>query len=347
MVILGFVAPFLLGFVLNAMSPQSTVNVAPTAQSIPATPTDPNERLELGRKLNGLQGVNFPWHLKASYEVFDTAGKSQDKGTFEEWWVSERRYKLAYHSTQFSQEEYSTDRGIFHSGDAGWPSSPVSLLRRAITEPLPLKVGDNWEQRNLERKLGKTRFVCTALSQHTKNVDESSASFCFEPTTVVLRYSNTGDRVEQTLYNNIVLYRGRLIARDIQVMLLGNSSLSVHIDTVEPLNDADFPATPNSATPITRRVQLLSGEISGHLVKKPFPKYPAEAKAQGVQGMVIINAVISKEGYIQEPRVLAGPQLLQEPAMDAIRQWVYQPYLVDGDPVEIETQINVIFSLSK
>jgi len=63
--------------------------------------------MELGRRVNGLQGLDAgPWHLKSSYEVFDTDGKSRDKGTFEGWWVDAKQYKLAFHSPQLSFEEY-------------------------------------------------------------------------------------------------------------------------------------------------------------------------------------------------------------------------------------------------
>lgn len=198
---LSLAAFFLLGFFQTATSSQSTLNVSPTAQSIPPTPTDPKERLELGRKLNGLQGMDAPWHLKASYEVFDPDGKSKDKGTFEEWWVSEKQYKLAYRSAEFSQEEYGTDHGVFHSGDAGWPRSPVNLLQRTISQPLPLQaLEEDGGERNLERESATARLTCTALSYHgRKEVDENSPSFCFEPTQAILRYSNSSNRIIQTL----------------------------------------------------------------------------------------------------------------------------------------------------
>jgi TonB family protein len=340
---------FLLGFIQTSTSPQSTTNVAPTAQSIPPTPADPKERLELGRKLNGLQGVDTPWHLKASYEVLDSDGKSKDKGTFEEWWVSEKQYKLAYHSAEFSQEEYGTDHGIFRIGDGGWPSSPVSLLRHTISEPLPLhEVSEDWGERNLESKIGNLTLACTALSYHgDREVNVNSPSFCFEPTQAILRYSNTSNRTYQILFYNIVRFRGRLVARDVRVFLLGKPSLTIHIDTIEPLKETDLPSIPVSANlvPVTKRVQLLSGEADAHLLKKAPPEYPATARMQRVQGTVVLDAVISKDGHVREVRGLAGPPLLQKSAIDAVQQWVYKPYVVAGEAVEVETDVNVVFNL--
>lgn len=94
------------------------------------------------------------------------------------------------------------------------------------------------------------------------------------------------------------------------------------------------------------KVVLSSGQAVGNLVSKVAPVYPAEAKAAGVDGTVRLNALISKNGYIENLRVLSGPAMLQKSAMDAVRQWVYKPYLLNGQPVEVETQIQVIYTLA-
>jgi TonB family protein len=347
LVTLCLAAFFLLGFIQTATQ-QSTPSTDPTAQSIPATPADPKERLELGQKLNGLQGVNFPWHVKATYEVVDAAGKSKDKGTFEEWRASEKQYKLAYHSAEFSQEEYGSEHGIFHVGDAGWPSDPVNMLERAIVEPLPSQIGDGWEEGNLERKFGGLELVCTAITRkHGKQVDEASPSFCFASKEAILRYVNTPNKTNQLLFDNFVLFRGHVVARDIRLLFLGNLSLSVHIDTIESMKESDLPTMPASASPVTRRVQVLEGESGSNAVKKVMPEYPFAARSTGVQGIVVISAVVSKDGHIQEAHVMAGPSQLQESAVKAVRQWVYRPYLVDGEAVEVDTQINVVYNLGR
>ena len=67
---------------------------------------------------------------------------------------------------------------------------------------------------------------------------------------------------------------------------------------------------------------------------------------QGVHGSVILEAIILKDGHIQVARV-TGPQLLQKPAIDAVRQWVYKPYVLDGEAVEVETEVNVVFHLGE
>ena len=77
------------------------------------------------------------------------------------------------------------------------------------------------------------------------------------------------------------------------------------------------------------------------------PEYPVAARQQGVQGTVVLNGVIGTDGHYKRLEVLAGPAMLQQPAMDAVRQWVYTPYLVEGKPVEVETDVNVVFALQR
>ena len=75
--------------------------------------------------------------------------------------------------------------------------------------------------------------------------------------------------------------------------------------------------------------------------------YPAIAKAAGVSGTVTLAAIISKTGTIENLRVTGGPAMLRQAAFDAVSTWRYRPYLLDGQPVEVETTVSVIFSLQQ
>jgi TonB family protein len=87
--------------------------------------------------------------------------------------------------------------------------------------------------------------------------------------------------------------------------------------------------------------------MAGNIISKVNPVYPPDAKKAHIQGKVLLNAVIGKEGHVEHLEVVSGPKELQSPSLDAVRQWVYKPYLVDGNPVEVETTISVIYSLQK
>jgi protein TonB len=98
------------------------------------------------------------------------------------------------------------------------------------------------------------------------------------------------------------------------------------------------------AAPVKKLI-ISSGVMQGMLLLKTTPVYPPIAKAARVQGTVVLQATISKTGSIENLHVVNGPTMLQQAAQDAVRQWRYKPYLLNGEPVEVETTVNVIFSL--
>jgi len=94
-------------------------------------------------------------------------------------------------------------------------------------------------------------------------------------------------------------------------------------------------------------MRVSSGVMSGLLIRKTIPSYPPIAKAMGIQGTVVLQATISKSGTIENLRVISGPAVLQQAAVDAVKSWRYSPYLLSQDPVEVETSINVIFTIAR
>jgi protein TonB len=105
------------------------------------------------------------------------------------------------------------------------------------------------------------------------------------------------------------------------------------------------PAVVKPRAPISLKVS--SGVMAGNLLAKTLPHYPAIPKSAGIQGTVVLQATISKSGSIQNLRVISGHPMLQQAALDAVRSWRYKPYLLNGEPVEVETTINVVFNLGE
>ncbi len=83
------------------------------------------------------------------------------------------------------------------------------------------------------------------------------------------------------------------------------------------------------------------------IINRVQPVYPPLARQTRISGTVRLHAIISKDGTIQQLEVVSGHPLLQQAALDAVRQWRYQPTLLNGDPVEVDTTIDVIFSLNQ
>jgi periplasmic protein TonB len=96
-----------------------------------------------------------------------------------------------------------------------------------------------------------------------------------------------------------------------------------------------------------KKLSISSGVMAGNLLDKTLPQYPAIARAARIQGTVVLQAAISRSGLIQNLRVISGPPMLQQAAVTAVRSWRYKRYLLNGEPVEVETTINVVFSLGQ
>jgi periplasmic protein TonB len=95
--------------------------------------------------------------------------------------------------------------------------------------------------------------------------------------------------------------------------------------------------------PSLATIKVSQGVSQGLLIKRVQPKYPQSALAVHTQGAVQIEATINKEGNVVNPKVLHGDQVLARAAVEAVRQWRYKPYYLDGEPVEIQTEITITF----
>src|SRR5258707_2031336 len=103
-------------------------------------------------------------------------------------------------------------------------------------------------------------------------------------------------------------------------------------------------AVPKVATP--QRVRVSAGVTSGLLVRKVNPNYPPLARQARIQGTVVLHAVISKDGSIENLTLVSGHPMLAPSAIEAVKQWKYKPYLLNGEPVEVDTEVMVNFTLS-
>jgi len=112
------------------------------------------------------------------------------------------------------------------------------------------------------------------------------------------------------------------------------------------LFDGSRPVLPIAAPPARIAPVRVSHISEGNLIRKVQPAYPPLARSARIQGVVVLQAVISKQGSIENLQVLTGHPLLVPAAIEAVRQWHYRPYVLNNEPVEVETQITVNFSLA-
>ena len=112
------------------------------------------------------------------------------------------------------------------------------------------------------------------------------------------------------------------------------------------VNSAANVAVPKFVPVVPQRVRISQGVTKGLLIHRVEPAYPTLARAARVQGDVVLSAIIDVNGQITNLQLVSGHPMLVPAAPEAVRQWRYKPYLLNGTPVEVETTITVIFSLT-
>jgi protein TonB len=117
-----------------------------------------------------------------------------------------------------------------------------------------------------------------------------------------------------------------------------------------PIGSRNDPFGPGSSIHVVAQqprtpAPVSQGVMNGLLLFNPVPVYPPIAIATRTEGTVVLAAIISKTGAIENLRVVSGPAMLQQAALDAVRRWRYRPCTLNGQPVEVETTVNVVFKL--
>jgi TonB family protein len=127
-------------------------------------------------------------------------------------------------------------------------------------------------------------------------------------------------------------------------------SIFAHVDGtfryVGPLNIPNEFAPAKDAKP-PARIQVKGDVQAAKVLKRVTPSYPEAARREGLQGTVRLHAIIGKDGGVEQVRVIRGYCSLSEVSLPAVKQWRYTPTLLNGEPVEVDTTIDVIFSLRR
>lgn len=124
--------------------------------------------------------------------------------------------------------------------------------------------------------------------------------------------------------------------------------VAVYINLSRPLGTPAPPPVEPVASPATPvRIRVGGNTAATHLVFQPRPVYPPEAKQAHIQGVVSLHAIIAKDGTVENLSVISGDPLLAASALEAVDRWVYRPTLLNGEPVEVETEIDVNYTLAQ
>jgi len=327
------------------------------ANAGPGLPSDPREIFAAAAPFYDFSSPDMkPWHLKASYQLYDEKGKPGEQGTYEFWWASPQVIRSTWTrpGATYSQWHMADGAGAHQeTGERiGYFEKELGLY---ILSPLPLKLFMDPARFRLDREtlpVGKVKLPCFSINppmqKPAKLQVAQYGSFCFDTHLPILLLTFRFSSVT-TEFHKIVEFQNKYLPRAINVFYEKRELLSATVDTIELMDPSDPALKPPQDTTVVKaikKMQIGAGVMAGMLVRKQQPVYPEGAKSAGISGNVLLEATIGKDGKIHDLRViLSSSSLLSDSAMEAVSHWEYKPYLLNGEPVEVETTVNVIYSL--
>jgi len=295
-----------------------------------------------------------PWHLRATYQLYDEDNKPKEQGTFEYWWASPKVYRSTWARPSATHTDWQTVDGkhaYIVTGD-GLDFFEYKV-QSALLSPLPVSGDLDTTKIRLDRqemKFGAAKLPCVMviplMPQHGQLQEVPLGLFptyCFDPNLPALRISYSFGTMAEG-FNSIVEMQARFLPKEIAFFEGKRQILSAKVESITGLSPSDPALTPDAQAsyPKTEKVDVPAGFAVGLLVKKVTPVYPQDAKDARVSGKVVLQAVIGRDGRIHALHVIEAPwPSLVASAIWAVSQWQYKPYMLDGEPVEVETTVNV------
>lgn len=311
----------------------------------------PGARLESATAQSTLNSPDLkPWHLKLDVTVFDDAGNNPNLGTIEVW-QSGADSRTVYTFGSSSSTQLSHDAKLYRTSTGPEVPYRASEVLRQFLHPGPDPneiAGATPDLR--KRSLGKITLDCIMLAQPLKRVAFAPLglfpTYCIEPGNDRLRVSyDFGTRT--VIRNGMGKFLDREVTMSLTIMegsVVVATGKVLTLTTYSPQPDEFVPTAemkPSVATTI-----IAGGVIAGQILKKAIPVYPESAKGNRVSGTVVLHAIIGRDGHVYALRPVSSPDPdLSLSAIDAVRKWTYKPYLLNGEPTEIDTTITVNYNL--
>jgi TonB family protein len=311
-----------------------------------------------------------PWHLKASYQMYDDKGKPSDRGTYEYWRATPEIHRSTWSRPGMTHTDWYSANGKYAYEATGEPLSLFEYkLEALLFSPLPSP-----------SDLRSEKF--RVIYEGTTNDDAHGPCLTFEPQTVPQEgFSQASDgpfptycfdQQFRTLLNvysfervltqfgDFTSLQGNLIPRDISLHEGKHRLFSAQIEIIDSVSPSDPAFAPDAGATRTQvgyvvdpgfhgsAIAISPEAANGFLVKKLTPSYPREALKERIQGVVVLTGTIGTDGRMHNLRVTSAPAAsLAVSAFSSVSQWEYKPYELDGRMVPVDTTIKVTFALGR
>jgi hypothetical protein len=333
-----FAQSLLLGSILLAACcaySQSSAAAVGTSQ-MPDGMKNPHAILELLSQRNGLEGSDG-WHIKLHFDQLDENGNLMYTGTVEEFFAGPKRYRIIF-GGRFNQIEVANDQGLFWAGDEKWPPSPYLRAEALVVRPLQVAFARPEEMllRTENKRDGQLDLACVLLtSKHGWVVYDRQ--YCTARGSAILRVE--GDAYDEVVYNHIALFQDRFVPQDVGVAVHKKMIMRIGVDSIESLKGGED----DLFTPTAEMVHIPGKiEVPGRILSDECglnrPELPF---VHGAHGKVDFEYVVGTDGRVVNADVIDGPNPLREAVLETVRARRYVPFLVVGQPIEVEVKESV------
>lgn len=297
-----------------------------------------------------------PWHLVAAIQLYNAKGAPSESGTVEQYFVDPEHYRVDYKFADLQRTEFIEGNKRYVVGTGALPPGAVQQLIHYLVSPVPLhRKFKGAEVSASNRKFGAVTLDCFSIEGAMQQPMTPSPAglfpeFCTSGPEHHLRLSMPAAG-NSAVFNQIGTFQGSDVPMSVSLKsyegkMLGELKVT-ELKTFNPSANPDLLKVPeNVSAGYANATRVSGGVMAGRIISKTTPSYPRSARADLVQGPVIIGVRIGTDGTIQEMQIMSAPRAdLAASALVAVRQWTYKPYMVDGVPTDVDSTITVNFNI--
>jgi len=272
----------------------------------------------------------IPFYLKVEFQLFDLQGKPGETGTAEIWWSPQGSYEVIASPSW----NWTSAPGESHQPKTR-QSYLIDVLLQQIMQPLhSAKPSPAFKVVEADRTFGSTVLRC--LSMNPPGLAVSLNTICVDPATDGLRMNT--DASAHIVRDKMGKFKNTEVPLDLTATYLDKKAITGKVVALNSISADDEHIKPLPASADTPKLPSSPGVVAGRKIGGMNPAYPETARTARVTGSVIIHATISKEGKLTSPIVIAtASEAFDDAALEAVRTWKYQPYLLNGQPTDVDT----------
>ncbi len=286
----------------------------------------------------------LPFHIKLSFQLYTLAGKSSDQGTIEYWWAGDAGSHLEVNSPLL---------GMRHSLSGSDPVTGrelylLSQLSDQVWRPAFGLASSQGQIQTRERQIGGATFNCFAETLRDAQPSTQAPQICLESKVPVIRLQISP--YYTVTRNRLAMFGPVHVAMDTAIAWNHLQAISAHIDTLQSFHRGD-PDIPEDLRPKqhtddagdiskTGKSVTTGTVIPGKKLSGPIPQFLPGSRKGGVGNSLVLGARITAAGKVTDTFAIASPdESLTSVAEQAVKQWVYQPYLLNGKAIDVTVTI--------